>query len=220
MLCPARARVYTAMLSTVPTMNRHRCPVVGPLTLKHAHAVHETRAREMEQVLDFFERRGVPDKEHIVDCSSDLVWQPGSNAEIIYRRAGGSVNPKSKALLAALHARYRRLAAFPRYQCWIPSHSARCHLSAACKRPVCVTMCLQEALPRQMRQRTVCLVRYMIMPSLASCFAPMCFDVPCRPPARQNSYAADLPTHPHLTRSALARLHPSCVASAMQLLYK
>ena len=108
--------------------------MVGPLTLKHAHAVHEIRAREMGQVLDFFERRGVPDKEHIADSASDLVWQPESNAETIYRLAGGSVNPKSEALLAMLEPRYLQPAASPQYQYWLPSHSACRHLSAACKR--------------------------------------------------------------------------------------
>lgn len=88
--------------------------MVGPLTLKHAHAVHETRAREMGQVLDFFERHGVPDKQHIVDSASDLVWQRESNAENIYRLAGGSAEPKSKALLAIPEPQCRQLAASPR----------------------------------------------------------------------------------------------------------
>ena len=123
-------------------------------------------------MLDFFERRGVPDKEHIADSASDLVWQPESNAETIYRLAGGSVDPKSEALLAVLEPRYQQLAASPRYQYWLPSHCR--HLLAACKRAACMTMCLQEALLRQMRQRTPCHVLSVVMLSLASCIAPMC----------------------------------------------
>ena len=39
-------------------------------------------------MFEFFERHGVPDKEHIADSTSDLVWQQESNAEQIYRLAG------------------------------------------------------------------------------------------------------------------------------------
>ena len=42
----------------------------------------------MDQVLDFFEQKAVPDKERIINGWSDLVWQPESNADIIYRESG------------------------------------------------------------------------------------------------------------------------------------
>ena len=50
--------------------------------------VHETRSREMGQVMDFFEEMAVPDKERILDGWSDTVWQPETNADIIYRESG------------------------------------------------------------------------------------------------------------------------------------
>ncbi|CAL5222218.1 g4550 [Coccomyxa viridis] len=53
-----------------------------------AQAVHETRGKEINQVLDFFERRAVPDMEEITDKDSDLVHQWGSNAEDVAYRLG------------------------------------------------------------------------------------------------------------------------------------
>ena len=45
------------------------------------HAVHETRGRETKEILDFFEKQAVPDKEKITDRDSDLVRQGSSNAD-------------------------------------------------------------------------------------------------------------------------------------------
>ncbi len=56
-------------------------------------AVHETRAREMDQIMEVFETNAVPDKEWIVDSWSDLVWQPESHGDIIYRESGGHSRP-------------------------------------------------------------------------------------------------------------------------------
>lgn len=40
----------------------------------------------MDQVIDFFERKAAPDKEHITDSKSDLVWQKESNADVLYSK--------------------------------------------------------------------------------------------------------------------------------------
>ena len=53
-----------------------------------SHAVHETRGKEINEILDFYERRAVPDKERITGADSDLVQQWGSNADAVAERLG------------------------------------------------------------------------------------------------------------------------------------
>lgn len=50
--------------------------------------VHETRGRETNKIIDFFERQAVPDKEQISDSSSELVQQWRSNADILATELG------------------------------------------------------------------------------------------------------------------------------------
>ncbi len=42
----------------------------------------------MNEILDFYERRAVPDKERITGADSDLVQQWGSNADAVAERLG------------------------------------------------------------------------------------------------------------------------------------
>ncbi len=52
------------------------------------HADHETRAKEMDSIVDFFEREGVPDAQPITGDMHDLVRQDESAAEVLLRRTG------------------------------------------------------------------------------------------------------------------------------------
>lgn len=54
-------------------------------------ADHEIRGREIERIIDFFEEHGVPDPELITGDMHDLVGQPDSAAEVLFRKTGGGV---------------------------------------------------------------------------------------------------------------------------------
>lgn len=51
-------------------------------------ADHEIRAREIHQIIDFFERAGVPDIERISFSMHHLVVQEESAAESLFERTG------------------------------------------------------------------------------------------------------------------------------------
>ena len=42
----------------------------------------------MKEILDFFERKAVPDKEKVTGWDSDLVWQRWSNSDIVASALG------------------------------------------------------------------------------------------------------------------------------------
>ncbi|BDA41019.1 hypothetical protein COCOBI_01-6740 [Coccomyxa sp. Obi] len=53
-----------------------------------SQANHEIRGREMNDIIDFFERAGVPDLQRISGSMHDLVRQPDSAAEVLLHRTG------------------------------------------------------------------------------------------------------------------------------------
>ena len=55
---------------------------------KGVRADHEIRGKEMDLIIDFFEREGVPDVERITDSNHDLVSQEDSRAEVLIRKTG------------------------------------------------------------------------------------------------------------------------------------
>jgi len=57
----------------------------------------------MNQIIDFFERKAVPDKEHIADSKSDLVWQKESNADVLYSKFGENSRAPELVQPSCLH---------------------------------------------------------------------------------------------------------------------